>query len=241
MSVALMTAGWLAATVLLGEVVRMRRRLELVARAEHELRGPLTAFTLALDAARGTVAGRRLALVLESELARARVGLTDLATARSGRRAAGAREPVALDRLVRSSAAAWEPVARAAGRRVRVRLRSAGGEAVVHGDGARLAQALGNVMANAVEHGEGDVSVSARREAGRVRIEVANATGAAVAGGRPGTAGESFRWRRRRSADLGRGRGLAIAADAVADAGGTLTAAVGADRATAVLDLPLEP
>ncbi len=38
----------------------------------------------------------------------------------------------------------------------------------------------------------------------------------------------------------GRGRGLEIAADAAADSGGNLTAAVGSRRASAVLDLPLE-
>src|SRR4051812_15801387 len=78
-----------------------RRRLELVARAEHELRGPLTAFSLALDAARGTHPGRRLAVVLDAELARARAGLADLSAARSGRRAAPVREPVRVDRLLR--------------------------------------------------------------------------------------------------------------------------------------------
>src|SRR4051794_25931058 len=99
--------GWIAAGGLAALVVRLRLRLELVARAEHELRGPLTAFALALDAARGTPAGRRLALVLDSELARTRGGLADLAAARSGRRAAPVASPVAVDRLLRSSAAAW--------------------------------------------------------------------------------------------------------------------------------------
>jgi signal transduction histidine kinase len=215
--------GWIAAAALALVVVRLRRRLELVARAEHELRGPLTAFSLALDAARGTVAGRRLAMVLDAELARARAGLADLSAARRGQRAAPVREPVRVDLLLRSSAAAWEPAAaRLGGRRVRVR--STAGLAVVAGDRSRIAQALGNVMANAVEHGAGDVSVVARREADRLRIEVTNATlsGETVAPGPD------------------RGRGLDIAADAAADTGGTLTTAVGRRRAVAVLDLPLE-
>src|SRR5204862_34115 len=74
---------------------------------EHELRGPLTAFGLALDAARGTPAGRRLAFVLDAELARAGAGLADLAAARSGRRAPPRPGPVPVDRMLRSSAAAW--------------------------------------------------------------------------------------------------------------------------------------
>jgi signal transduction histidine kinase len=100
--------GWLVAAGLLVWGLRLRARLELVARAEHELRGPLTAFSLALDAARGTPAGRRLRVVLEAELARARAGLADLAAARRGRRAEPVVERVRVDWLLRSSAAAWE-------------------------------------------------------------------------------------------------------------------------------------
>jgi signal transduction histidine kinase len=221
MAPAVASIGWLLAAACGLAVMRLRRRLELVARAEHELRGPLTAFSLGVDAARGSSGGRRLAVVLDAELARARAGLADLAAARQGRRAAPVREPVRVDRLLRSSAAAWEPAARAAGRRLRVR--STAGLAVVRGDRSRLAQALGNVMANAVEHGGGDVSVRATRDSERLRIEVTNPTrDGSCAPGRD------------------RGRGLAVAADAAADAGGTLSTAVGPRRARSVLDLPLE-
>jgi signal transduction histidine kinase len=221
LSSVLAATGWGLAFTLAVAVARLRRRLELVARAEHELRGPLTAFSLALDAARASGAGRRLAVVLDAELARARAGLADLSAARSGRRAPPLRESVRVDRLLRSSAAAWEQAARAGGRRVRVR--STAGLAVVRGDRSRIAQALGNVMANAVEHGAGDVSVVASRTPDRLRIEVTNATPAEAGG-----------------VGAGRGRGLDIAADAAADSGGTLAAAVGPRRASAVLDLPLE-
>src|SRR3954454_17612761 len=142
--------GWLVAGGLAVVVVRLRRRLELVGRAEHELRGPLTAFSLALDAARGTAAGRRLAVVLDAELARSRAGLAELAAARSGRRPAAVREPVHVDPLLRSSAAAWG-----------AKVRSGAGPAVVRADRARLASALGNVLSNAAEHGVGEVSVEA--------------------------------------------------------------------------------
>jgi signal transduction histidine kinase len=216
-------------------VLRLRRRLELVARAEHELRGPLTAFGLALDAARGTPAGRRLRVVLDAELARARTGLADLAAARVGARAEPVIELVRVDRLLRSSAATWG----GAGRR-RVRVRSDAGLATVRGDRGRIAQALGNVIANAVEHGGGDVTAVATRSADRVRIEVTNAMappraaggrgGLRVVGGAgaDGAAGE-------------RGRGLEIAADAAADLGGSLSSAIGPRRARTVIDLPIEP
>jgi signal transduction histidine kinase len=186
--------GWLVAGALATIVVRLRLRLELVARAEHELRGPLTAFTLALDAARGTPSGRRLALVLDAELARARAGLADLAAARAGRRAPAAPESLPVDGLMRSSAAAWG-----------ARVRGGAGGAVVRADEGRVASALGNLISNAAEHGDGPVSVEARRLRDRLRIEVTNPV---------------------------RGRGLAIARDAAADAGGRVV--------TAVLDLPVE-
>jgi signal transduction histidine kinase len=223
------------ALALAAVVLRLRARLELVARAEHELRGPLTAFGLALHAARGTPAGRRLGVVLDAEMARARAALADLAASRHGRRSVPAREPVRADVVLRSSAAAWDMAARARGRRVHVR--SAAGPAVVHGNRERLAQALGNVIANAVEHGEGDVAVSAVRSAGRLRIDVTNATRPEPreVGRGPGAGGQAAAERGR-----GRGRGLDIAADAVADSGGTLSSAIGPRRARAVIDLPLE-
>jgi signal transduction histidine kinase len=214
--------GWLVSVGLVVVVTRLRRRLDMVARAEHELRGPLTAFSLALDAARGTPAGRRLRIVLDAELARARAGLADLAAARVGRRASVVEERVHVDRLLRSSAAAWE------GRGRRVSVRSEAGLAVVTGDRGRMAQALGNVISNAVEHGSGEVTAVASRTAGRVRIEVTNP----VAAGR----------RLRAVPEPGeRGRGLEIAADAAADLGGSLTSAIGPRRARTVIELPVDP
>jgi signal transduction histidine kinase len=246
-------SGWLVAAAMLVLVLRLRARLELVARAEHELRGPLTAFSLALDAARGTSAGRRLRVVLEAELARARKGLADLSAARSGRRAEPVVERVRVDRLLRSSAAAWER----GGRRVSVR--SDAGLAVVAGDRGRLAQALGNVISNAVEHGTGDVTAVASRTRDRVRIEVTNATAPASAGdgepdapsggGADAAAASDRETDRAADADtdgggaaaVERGRGLDIAAEAAAELGGTLSSAIGPRRARTVIELPIEP
>jgi signal transduction histidine kinase len=240
----LAASGWFAAALMLLFVLRLRARLELVARAEHELRGPLTAFSLALDAARGTPAGRRLRVVLEAELARARAGLADLAAARAGRRAEPVVERVRVDRLLRSSAASWE------GRGRRVSVHSEAGLAVVAGDRGRLAQALGNVISNAVEHGTGDVSAVATRTADHVRIEVTNATapaadagGGATAAGIAADAGAERGRGLEIAADAGaeRGRGLEIAADAAAELGGSLSSAIGPRRARTVIELPIEP
>jgi signal transduction histidine kinase len=143
-------------------VVRLRRRLELVARAEHELRGPLTAFALGLEAARR---GQPVAGVLDAELERARTALADLAAARQGRRAPAVSRRIDLERLVRSSAAAWG---------ARVDWRAAG--TLVEADAGRVAQALGNLLANAAEHGDGAIAVRAARmdAAAEIRLEVAN-------------------------------------------------------------------
>jgi len=142
--------GWLVALALAVMLMRLRRRLELVACAEHELRGPLTAFALR-------------APELEAELARARTALDDLTAARTGRRAAKHVRRVDVERLLRSSAAAWG-----------VRLEWRAGRTHVVAEEGRLAQTVGNLLANAGEHGGGEVTVAARRAHGRLRVEVVN-------------------------------------------------------------------
>jgi signal transduction histidine kinase len=88
------------------------------------------------------------------------------------------------------------------------------GDARVVADPGRLAQALGNLVANAHEHGDGDVAVSGRTVPGAVRVEVRN-----------------------RHAD--RGRGLRIASEAAAAAGGRLELKEEDGDVVAALELPL--
>ncbi|MBA3306938.1 MAG: hypothetical protein H0U25_13600, partial [Thermoleophilaceae bacterium] len=57
----LVVVGWLMAAGLAAAVLRLRRRLELVAQAEHELRGPATALGLAAAAMRREPGGLRRA------------------------------------------------------------------------------------------------------------------------------------------------------------------------------------
>jgi signal transduction histidine kinase len=147
--------GWAVAAALLIVVLRLRRRLELVARAEHELRGPLTAF--------GLVLSRVEAPALDAEFERAKAALADLTAARSGRRGAARPRPVDLEGLVRSASEVW-------GAQVEWRA----GPARVIADPGRLAQAIGNLLANAAEHGGGPVRVRARRSGTRVRVNVVN-------------------------------------------------------------------
>src|SRR4051794_41841102 len=80
----------------------LRRGRELVARACHEIRGPLAAAHLALHASARPGAGAapgRLAAI-DVELRRAGRALDDLAAARSGRRGADRDEIVDVAELV---------------------------------------------------------------------------------------------------------------------------------------------
>lgn len=202
--------GWLAALALGWAVARMRRRLEQVAGASHELRGPVTAIGFAVAALRREPGGLRRALAFEAELERMRAGLGDLEAARSGRRPEPRLTRVGVDRLTRGAAAGWRPAAHSAGRGLRFRWD--GAPAAVQADSGRLAQAFGNLLANAVEHGCGPVELHGRREGARVLVEVRNE---GAVGAKPVPVGFP-----RAGA---RGRGLAIAARAVEDAGGTLS------------------
>jgi signal transduction histidine kinase len=220
-AVALM--GWIAAGLLALALARLRRRLELVAQAAHELRGPAAALAFAVASLRREAGGLRRALRFESEIERMRAGLADLDAARTGRRAPPRPRTVPLEQVLRRAAAGWRPPADTAGRPIDVSWDA--GHAWVRADRGRLAQALGNVMANAVEHGAGPIEITAVRKGPRaVRVEVTNETGPAAL-------------RRRRRA--GRGRGLGIAARAVEEAGGTLTVEQTGAGTTAAVELPL--
>ena len=221
MSALISLAAWGAAAAAVLVALRLRARLEAVARAEHELRGPVTVLCLACERMRREPAARRHAQALELELARLRAGLADLAAARHGRVASGPREPVELNRIARSALAGWSPSLREAGRDVHVDWTAGSARVVV--DRGRLAQALGNLVANAAEHGSGPLELRGRRVNGAVRVEVRNA---AAAEGRWAPDGE-------------RGRGLDIAARAAASAGGRLDFVAEGDRVVAALELPI--
>ena len=152
-ALALAFALGLAAALVL-RVCALRRRLELVARAEHEIRGPAAALLLALERMRREPAARRHARLLELELARVRAALADLAAAREGRLAPERPERLRLDDLVGGAA-------RGAPRAVRA-------------DRGRVAQALGNLIDNAAEHGEGPVEMEARPAGRALRLVVSN-------------------------------------------------------------------
>lgn len=215
--------GWVFAGVLGVNCLRLRRRLGLVARAAHELRGAAMVLGLGAAALRREPGGLPRVRTLESQLDRLGAGLADLEAARSGRRAPARPAAIPLERVVRSAAAGWAPVARSAGRGLRVRWE--GAPAVVSADSGRLAQALGNLVANAVEHGSGPVELRGRRAGHRGLVEVRD-TGPAGAEGARGDRTD-------------RGHGLSIAAQAVEEAGGTLTLEKTQEGTLAAVELPL--
>jgi DNA-binding response OmpR family regulator/signal transduction histidine kinase len=231
---AVLVAWLLAAIAILVAAVgrlELRRRRELVARACHELRGPLTAAHLALHAGarHGDAQPERLAAI-DLELKRAGVALDDLAAARRGRRAPDRDEPVDVGDLLAYQAATWRIVADVFG--CRLELVEPGRRAIVRGDRLRLAQAVGNLVANALEHGTGRVELLARSLGDRVRIEVAD-----EGPGLPAPVGDLTR--RPRAGRGRRGRGLAIAADIADRHGGRLVAAPSSRGARVALELPV--
>jgi signal transduction histidine kinase len=210
----------LAAACFVGGLVALRalrRRLELMARAEHELRGPATALALACRRMRGDPHAAPYADVLEAQLERLSAGLDDLANARRGT-GAGTRSaaPVDLARFVRAALEPW----RAKLRRCSVDWRAGAAFSVM--DRGRLAQTLGNLLANSAEHGDGDLRLRALRVPGAVRLELRNGNRAEADAGQ--------------RAD--RGRGLAIAAEAARELGGRLLVQTDEAATMAVLELP---
>ncbi len=234
--IALSIGGWLAASgaglVAGGAWRALTGRMETVARACHELRGPLTAARLGiqLGASSGELSPARLRAI-DLELGRAALALEDLDTART-RGLAVWREPGAVDlmQLVADSVEAWRPAASA--REVDLHATWSGRPARVWGDRLRLAQATGNLIANAIEHGGGVVEVRGfADEPGRARIEVIDAG--------PGLPAPVAELARRPQRGRGRrGRGLAIATAVAASHGGRLGAAPARRGARLVLELP---
>jgi signal transduction histidine kinase len=221
--------GFAAVLLCCGE---LRRRRELVARACHELRGPLTAVRLCLATMerRGEAPPERLA-ALELELRRAGLALDDFAAARSGRRTVDRDEPVEVDELLEEQFDTWQVVAGAF--RSTLQLGTLLPGAYVRGDRLRLAQAISNLVANALEHGPGRVEITARRVGrGHVRIEVIDEG--------PGLPSPVAALTRRARAGRGRrGRGLAIAAEIADRHGGRLVAAPARIGARIGLELPV--
>jgi signal transduction histidine kinase len=136
---------------------------ELVARAEHELRGAATALALACETLRRDPAAGRHAAMIDVQLDRLRAGLADLEAARGGLAPAAIAEGVEISDLAGAAAKPWE-----------TSFEWEGGPAPANLDRRRFAKAIGNVLANAAEHGSGDIRVTGRAHNGGVRLQVRN-------------------------------------------------------------------
>jgi signal transduction histidine kinase len=219
-SVALAVSGWCAAGLLGVVALRLARRVELGARAEHELRGPVTVLRLALERLRHDANARRHAPVLEAQLERLCAGLADLTAARGGRRAESRGGRVDLARMLHGTVEGWRAVLAVSGRELRVRWQRPPG--TVAADPGRFAQALGNLLSNACEHGSGPVELRALPAGRALRLEVENVTG------------------RSSGSRCGGGRGLEIAAAASQDLGADLELVTDGERRVAALELPAD-
>jgi signal transduction histidine kinase len=240
--------GWAAAAVATALALAVRQALdngrEAVARACHELRGPLTAARLGLSLQLHADEGSDDRLrAIDTELSRAALALDDLSVARRGE-LRGPRltavERVDVTELVADAVEARRGHAQAAGVAlwpperppgVRAAGRSSGAGGAVWGDRLRLAQALGNLIANAIEHGGGAVRVTVATRGRTVRIEVCDDG--------PGLPAPVAALARRPRRGRGtRGRGLAIALAVAHRHGGTIAAAPARAGARVVLELP---
>ena len=167
--------GWLvamaAAAVAAALWRELGRRAELIARALHEVRRPLTAARLGLHGlGEGDREAEERALAVDHELRRVAFSLEDLDRAREGAAPPDSLEPIELSELLQEAAVAWTPVAKAFGAEVRVLAPRR--VAMLRGDRMRLTQACGNLLANAIEHAGGRIELRGRALGARVRIEV---------------------------------------------------------------------
>lgn len=234
MSCWLVAGGWMTAAASLGLAVvwrqRLVHRLDHVAQACHEVRGPLAAVRLGLGLGErvGDLSPLQLR-ALDRELERAACALADLEAVRRGGLAfqLDAR-PVDVQALLTDLASAWEAVAAASG--TELRLRWSGSPVTMWGDPVRLAQALGNLISNAIEHGDGPVEIRGSHAGERARIEVWDR-----GPGLPAPLTELVRGRRRGE----RGHGLGIATSLAAAHGGRLLSAPSDTGARLVLSLPM--
>src|SRR3954470_16250196 len=118
MTTNLLIATWsLSTAALIVLLWRAHCRLVLVARASHELRGPLCAAQLGLSA---LAAEPVRVTAIDLELQRAGRALEDLAAARSGERAASHTRTVDLAEVVRAHAPTWRVLAESFGAEFRL-------------------------------------------------------------------------------------------------------------------------
>ena len=208
-----------------------RRRSELIADLEHELRTPLATIEGYVEGlADGVVEpGRPTWNVLEGQTRRLRRLVDDLgAVSRAEERAARLRlRRVDPAELVRSAVAAAEPAYAAKG--VLLREDTPAELPPLAADAERMGEVLGNLLDNALRHTPtgGVVTVAATRIPGGVRVDVSDTGEGIDPRDRPRVFERFYRGERSRarSAGEGSGIGLTIARALVEAHGGSIRVA----------------
>jgi signal transduction histidine kinase len=187
---------------------------ELTVDVSHQLRTPLTALSMRLDeilVAEDLDAARAEAVAAQEQVAR----LTGVVVSLLGDGDHGAEGDAAvlLDAVVDQQVREWTPAFEAAGRTLDV----VGVEGLtVHASRGGVAQVLATLLENSLAHGAGTTTITRRRAAGALVLEVSD-EGPGVP---PGLAGQVFQ--RSVSGTGGTGVGLALAQSTAHEFGGQL-------------------
>jgi signal transduction histidine kinase len=157
-----------------------QQRRELIANVSHELRTPISALQAVLEniidgVAAPDPATLRTALTQTERLGRLVTELLDLSRIDAGVLALDVDEFAVTD-LLADVVAEAEVAAVASDRKIVFQTGVTPPDATMHADRERLHQVVVNLLDNAVRHGpvDGRVTVTARSEAGRLVIEVAD-------------------------------------------------------------------
>jgi signal transduction histidine kinase len=198
--------------------------------ASHQLRTPLTAVRLGLEAALITPGADLRQASADALVGLDRLEQTVLDLLTLARDTGGTRDRADVVAVVEDVAGAWRPRAAARGRTLDVVARERPVQAAVSEPALRTV--LDVLLDNALVHGDGAVRVTVRPAEGAVVVEVCDEG--------PGVAGDARRIFVRRSADAkGTGIGLSLARSLVEADGGRLELVRAAPATFAVL-LPLD-
>jgi signal transduction histidine kinase len=187
---------------------------ELTVDVSHQLRTPLTALSMRLDevlVAEDLEAARAEAVAAQEQVARLTGVVVSLLG--DGDHDAEGDDAVSLDAVVDQQVREWTPAFEAAGRALDV----IGVEGLtVHGSPGGVAQVLATLLENSLAHGAGTTTITRRRAAGALVLEVCDEGPGVPAG----LAGQVFE--RSVSGTGGTGVGLALAQSTAHEFGGQL-------------------